>query len=76
MRNNSFLQARTVVMLLLFLTGRLISCWVIHRREMGSLPLLHPEPSLVSADSRWEWLLLQRDAEVRFLVVPSGIYLF
>lgn len=76
MRNNSFLQARTVVMLLLLLTDRLTSCQVIHRQEMGSLLLLHPEPSLVSAGSQWEWLFLQMGAEVSFLVVPSGVYLF
>lgn len=38
----SFLQARTVVMLLLFLTDRLISSQVIHRQERG--PLLSPSP--------------------------------
>ena len=38
----SFLQSRTVVMLFLLLTDRLISCQVIHRQEMGSLPSPSP----------------------------------
>lgn len=42
MRNNFFFQARTAVVLLLFLTNRLISCQVIHRQEMGSLPSPSP----------------------------------
>lgn len=73
MRNNSFLQARTVVTSLVLLIERLISCQVIHGEEIGFLT--SPLPCILDGP-HWGWLFLQTDAEVSFLVALNGIYEF